>query len=212
MIPEPPVLDVSGETSVETQDGVRETAGLTRREVLRALNAGWLAAGSGLLAIPRISNGAEAAQVTAGSHKIREIENTWITMSDGTRLAARIWLPAPDRPHPVPALFNYCPYFSRIFSRPEDDGRFPFFASHGYACVRVDIRGSGDSDGLPQDEYVQQEQDDGLEIIAWIARQPWCNGKVGMEGLSWSGFNSLQVAARRPPARSAWCQLGTDPS
>ena len=72
-----------------------------------------------------------------------------------------------------------------------------------YACVRVDIRGSGDSDGKPLDEYVKKEQDDGLEIIKWIASQSWCSGAVGMEGISWSGFNSLQVAARRPPALKA---------
>ena len=66
-----------------------------------------------------------------------------------------------------------------------------------------DIRGSGDSEGLPQDEYVKQEQDDGVEIIAWLARQPWCTGKVGQYGISWGGFSALQVAARQPPALKA---------
>lgn len=138
-----------------------------------------------------------------GPVEFREIENSWIPMRDGVRLAARIWLPVDADQHPVPALFNYCPYFARLFTRSGDDARFPFFASRGYACVRVDIRGSGNSDGKPQDEYVKQEQDDALEIIAWIAKQPWCTGKVGMEGLSWSGFNCLQIAARRPPALKA---------
>jgi uncharacterized protein len=136
-------------------------------------------------------------------YKFREIEHTWIPMPDGVRLASRIWLPEGAEKHPVPAIFNYCPYYARMHTRPGDDLRFPYYAGHGYACVRVDIRGSGDSEGLPQDEYVEQEQLDGLEIIEWIASQPWCSGKVGMEGISWSGFNSLQVAARRPPALKA---------
>ena len=137
-----------------------------------------------------------------GPHEVREIENTWIAMPDGVKLAARIWLPEGAERHPVPAILNYVPYFARLFTRPGDDARFPYYAGHGYACVRVDIRGSGDSQGLPMDEYVQQEQDDGVEIIRWIAAQRWCSGSVGMEGKSWSGFNSLQVAARRPPAQA----------
>ena len=136
-------------------------------------------------------------------NEFREIEHTWIRMSDGVRLAARLWVPVDAERAPVPAIFNYCPYFARLFTRPMDDARFPYFAARGYACVRVDIRGSGNSEGLPLDEYVRQEQDDALEIIAWIARQSWCSGRVGMEGISWSGFNSLQVAARQPPALKA---------
>jgi putative hydrolase, CocE/NonD family len=69
--------------------------------------------------------------------------------------------------------------------------------------VRVDLRGSGDSDGLLLDEYLKQEHDDALEVIRWIAQQPWCSGAVGMMGKSWGGFNSLQVAARRPPELKA---------
>ena len=79
----------------------------------------------------------------------------------------------------------------------------PYFAGHGYACVRVDMRGTGDSEGLLDDEYPPQEQDDALEVIAWLAAQPWCTGAVGMIGISWGGFNALQVAARRPPALKA---------
>jgi hypothetical protein len=165
------------------------------------MNAALLTWGSGsaLNAFARAAPGIGAR----GPYKVREIENTWITMPDGVRLAARIWLPTGAGRERVPAIFNYCPYFARLFTRPEDDARFPYYASHGYACVRVDIRGSGDSQGLPMDEYVQQEQDDGVEIIRWIAAQSWCSGAVGMEGISWSGFNSLQVAARRPPALKA---------
>jgi hypothetical protein len=171
------------------------------------MNAALLAWGSGSAlnafgrAAPAVRHAPGAA--ATGPFEVREIENTWITMPDGVRLAARIWLPVGAERERVPAIFNYCPYFARLFTRPGDDARFPYYASHGYACVRVDIRGSGDSQGLPMDEYVQQEQDDGVEIIRWIAAQPWCSGAVGMEGKSWSGFNSLQVAARRPPALKA---------
>ena len=65
------------------------------------------------------------------------------------------------------------------------------------------MRGSGDSDGVLLGEYLKQEQDDALEIIDWITAQPWCSGRVGMIGISWGGFNGLQVAARRPPALKA---------
>src|SRR4051812_34668896 len=80
-----------------------------------------------------------------------------------------------------------------------DSRHHPWFAGHGYAAVRVDLRGSGDSDGILTDEYTRQEQDDALEVLAWLAGQPWCTGRVGMFGISWGGFNGLQVAARRPP-------------
>ena len=173
----------------------------SRRELILGLNAALLAAAAGAAA-PAFSRSSSAAGSASGL-KVREIENTWISMPDGVRLAARIWLPETAGHRPVPAIFNYCPYFARLFTRPDDDARFPYYASRGYACVRVDIRGSGDSEGRPLDEYVQQEQDDGVEIIRWIASQRWCTGAVGMEGISWSGFNSLQVAARRPPALKA---------
>jgi putative CocE/NonD family hydrolase len=120
-------------------------------------------------------------------------------MSDGTRLAARIWLPVDAEENPVPALLEYLPYRKSDGTAIRDALRHPYLAGHGYAAVRVDIRGSGDSEGILYDEYLPQEQDDALEVLAWIAAQPWCNGSIGMFGISWGGFNSLQVAARRPP-------------
>ena len=134
---------------------------------------------------------------------VEVIENQWITMSDGTRLAARMWLPVDAEADPVPAILELIPYRKRDNYRAGDDAMHGYFAGHGYVCMRVDIRGSGDSDGLLDDEYLKQEQDDALEIIAWAAAQSWSNGKVGMMGISWGGFNSLQVAARRPPALGA---------
>jgi putative CocE/NonD family hydrolase len=177
--------------------------------MLKGMNAALVAAGAGAT-LEALGAGSAAVPTSSaraapgfGPQRVRQIENTWVVMSDGVKLASRLWLPEGADLHPVPAIFNYCPYFARLFTRPDDAARFPYYASHGYACVRVDIRGSGDSEGLPMDEYVKQEQDDGVEIIRWIASQRWCSGSVGMEGISWSGFNSLQVAARRPPALKA---------
>jgi len=130
-------------------------------------------------------------------------ENIWITLSDGCRLSARLWLPDEARQCPVPAILEYIPYRKRDGTRARDEPMHGYFAEHGYAAVRVDMRGSGESDGLLFDEYLQQEQDDALEIIAWIASQPWCSGAVGLQGKSWGGFNALQIAARQPPALKA---------
>jgi len=130
---------------------------------------------------------------------IREIEHVWIPLSDGTRLAARIWMPENAEHVPVPAILEYIPYRRRDNTRMRDDVMHPYFAAHGYACVRVDLRGSGDSEGVLTDEYLQQELDDGVEIIRWLVEQPWCSGRVGMIGISWGGFNGLQIAAMRPP-------------
>jgi hypothetical protein len=151
----------------------------------------------------RGSNITTARIKTEFPHKIREIENAWIPLADGARLAARIWLPQDAERQPVPALLEYLPYRKDDHTSIRDALRHPYLAGHGYACLRVDIRGSGDSDGVLYDEYLAQEQDDALEVIAWIAAQPWCDGNVGMFGISWGGFNSLQVAARRPPALKA---------
>ena len=136
-------------------------------------------------------------------NEIREVENGWIELSDGIRLAARYWLPANADEIPVPAILEYIPYCKRDGTAPRDEAMHPYFAGHGYAAVRVDMRGSGESEGTLLGEYLQQELDDAVEVIAWLARQRWCTGKVGMMGKSWGGFNSLQVAALRPPELAA---------
>ncbi|MSP81480.1 MAG: CocE/NonD family hydrolase [Alphaproteobacteria bacterium] len=141
--------------------------------------------------------------VTRFPRRVREIENRWIPLADGCRLAARIWLPEDADSDPVPAVLEYLPYRKRDSTRERDDLTHPYVAGHGYACVRVDMRGNGESDGLMFDEYTRQEHADCVETIDWIARQPWCSGKVGMIGISWGGFNGLQVAALRPPALKA---------
>jgi len=131
--------------------------------------------------------------------EVERIETAWIEISDGCRLAATLWLPDGSNDNPVPAVVELHPYRRRDVSRPGDNARMGYLAGHGYACVRVDLRGSGDSEGVLQDEYLEREIQDGLEVLRWIAAQPWCDGSVGMVGISWSGFNGLQIAARQPP-------------
>ncbi|MCY4608513.1 MAG: CocE/NonD family hydrolase [bacterium] len=135
--------------------------------------------------------------------RTRVIENLWIPMSDGCRLAARIILPEDAEAEPVPAILEYIPYRKRDYTAVQDAAVHAYFAGHGYACVRVDMRGSGESDGILMDEYLPQEQEDGVAAIAWIADQPWCSGSVGMMGYSWGGITSMQIASRRPPALKA---------
>ncbi len=134
---------------------------------------------------------------------IREVENVFIPMPDGVELAARLFMPADAEMHPVPAILEYIPYRKRDLMRARDEPIHRYFAANGYVSVRVDVRGTGDSSGLMEDEYSHQELDDALAIIEWISAQPWCAGPVGMMGISWGGFNALQVAALRPPALGA---------
>lgn len=135
--------------------------------------------------------------------QVREIETEWVTMPDGCRLAARIFLPSDAERAPVPAILEFLPYRRRDYTRLRDDRQHAWMAARGYACIRVDMRGTGDSDGLTHGEYLQAELDDAVSIIEWVAAQPWCTGKLGMMGISWGGFNALQVAAMRPPALKA---------
>jgi putative CocE/NonD family hydrolase len=132
--------------------------------------------------------------------RVRDIEHTVIAVRDGVKLAARLWLPHGAEAQPAPAILEYIPYRKRDGTRLRDEPMHRWFAGHGYAAVRVDLRGSGESEGLLLDEYSPQEQDDALDVIAWIAAQPWCDGRVTMMGKSWGGFGALQVAALRPPA------------
>jgi len=149
------------------------------------------------------------ASIVAVPMILREIEHLWIPLPDGTRLAARMWLPEGAEESPVPAILEYIPYRKRDGTRGRDENLHPPIAEAGYAVLRVDLRGTGDSEGVCHDEYLPQEQQDGYDVIAWIADQPWCDGKVGMIGKSWGGFNGLQIAAMRPPALKAIISVGS---
>ena len=141
--------------------------------------------------------------VTEFPFEIEVKDPVYITLSDGVKLAARIWLPKNASNSPVPAILEYLPYRRQDGTADRDATTHPYFAGHGYASVRVDMRGSGDSEGVLLGEYLKQEQDDALEILDWITQQQWCSGKVGMIGISWGGFNGLQVAARQPASLKA---------
>ncbi|ASO21861.1 hypothetical protein FHR81_003511 [Actinoalloteichus hoggarensis] len=130
-------------------------------------------------------------------------DHVWIPMSDGARLSGRVWRPTSSDGDPVPAILEYIPYRHRDLTALRDSVNHPYIAGHGYACVRVDIRGTGDSDGVLLDEYLEQEQRDAEDVLAWLSEQPWCDGQTGMMGISWGGFAALQVAARRPPSLRA---------
>ncbi len=130
----------------------------------------------------------------------------WIPMSDGIRLSATLYIPegGKKKDEKFPALLEYLPYRKDDAMAARDYGIHSYFAERGYVSVRVDIRGFGNSEGVPTDrEYSEQELSDGEQVIAWLAAQPWSNGKVGMFGISWSGFNAIQMAMRHPPALKA---------
>lgn len=134
-------------------------------------------------------------------YTVEETDHLWIEMSDGTRLAARLWRPKTDAN--VPALLEYIPYRKADMVRARDARNHPFFAMHGYACIRVDMRGSGDSEGHMPDMYAPAELDDARQVINWLAEQPWCNGQVGMFGTSWGGTAALQASIDAPKALKA---------
>ena len=132
------------------------------------------------------------------------IEKTSIPMKDGVRLAVTLYLPEAAARARFPALLEYLPYRKDDDEVVRDYGTHTYFAKRGYVGARVDIRGFGTSEGVPPDrEYSAQEQQDAEEVIAWLARQPWSNGKIGMLGISWGGFSAIQIALRKPPALKA---------
>ena len=141
--------------------------------------------------------------VTSLPHPVEEVEHLWIPVSDGTRLAARLWRPVSAVDEPVPGVLEMIPYRKRDLTVQRDSIHHPYMAGHGYACLRVDLRGSGDSEGVLTDEYLEQELRDVEDVLAWMNEQPWCNARTGIMGISWGGFNGLQVAARRPAGLGA---------
>jgi putative CocE/NonD family hydrolase len=145
--------------------------------------------------------------LSAFPRKIVEWPDVRIVMPDGVELSARIWLPEDAEENPVPAILEHLPYRKRDGTIARDQLTHPYFAGHGYAAIRVDMRGSGDSRGLMEDEYESQEWEDAIAVMEWVARQPWSTGAWGMMGISWGGFNALQVAALRPDGLKAVISL-----
>lgn len=155
--------------------------------------------------VSKLAASAPARGETPPAYAGVRIEKTWIPMPDGVRLAVTLYSPASAKPgDKFPPILEYLPYRKDDYQELWDFQLHSFYVLHGYVSARVDIRGTGTSEGAPPDrEYSKQEQDDCAEVIAWLARQPWSSGNVGMTGISWGGFNALQMASRRPPALKA---------
>ncbi len=128
-----------------------------------------------------------------------------LRLTDGVSLAVTYWRPVPrDTAERFPVLFEFLPYRKDDSFYRRDYPLYEYFVRRGYILAKVDVRGTGGSEGrLPPREYSDVELDDALEIIGRLARLPGASGAVGMWGISWGGFNALQVAMRQPPALKA---------
>jgi putative CocE/NonD family hydrolase len=146
----------------------------------------------------------QAAQAPSPPEYGVEMTEAWIAMTDGVRLAADLYIPVGSGDEETfPVLLEYLPY-RKTESRARNHALYSYFVERGYVVARVDIRGTGNSEGrLIPYEYSDQEHRDGMAVIDWLAKQPWSNGNVGMFGISWGGFNSIQMARLNPPALKA---------
>jgi len=135
----------------------------------------------------------------AGHHLWHTPRMVWMRMRDGTRLAGKMWIPWLEAGEKAPVVMSGEPY-RRTTSQGLNAGQRmgSYFAQHGYAWLTIDLRGTGNSQGINEDEYVQQEQDDVIDSMRWVTSRRWCTGKAGLMGFSWAGFQALQVAAERP--------------
>lgn len=127
----------------------------------------------------------------------RRMNVVCVPLPDGRKIAARLFLPQ-DSLRPCPVVLSFIPYRFRDGTRTADELLFFELARRGFAGCRADVAGSGESDGLLLDEYLPQEQEDGCFLVEWLASQSWCSGRVALMGISWGGFNALQIAALRP--------------
>ncbi|MDA3788792.1 MAG: CocE/NonD family hydrolase, partial [Desulfobacula sp.] len=133
------------------------------------------------------------------NHQVRRVKNIMIPMRDKIKLASDIYLSQQIQAgESLPVVIEYTPY-----RKDELDVAARRYATYlpenGYLCIRIDVRGTGASEGINTDEYLPQEQEDGYDAIEWIADQAWCDGHVNMMGISYGGFTSLQVATHAPP-------------
>jgi len=170
----------------------------------------WITLTLGLLTITTVAN--SQSRLPDVTHEGIEIKEVWIPMPDGVRLAASLFMPADQEASAkFPVLLEYLPY-RKDESRKDRFELFSYFIARGYIVARVDIRGTGTSEGkLIEYEYSDQELEDSEVVIDWLSKQAWSTGKVGMFGLSWGAFNSIQMAMRNPPALKAIVAIqGTD--
>jgi uncharacterized protein len=139
------------------------------------------------------------------SQPVYAVDVRWdvrVPARDGIRLSANVWLPRPRPEVPgerFPVILEMIPYGKDSWRRNTDTARGEWLAARGFALCRLDVRGTGSSEGIAYDEYTEAETLDGYDAVEWLAAQPWCNGNVGMWGISCGGFTSIQVAKLRPP-------------
>lgn len=130
-------------------------------------------------------------------YNVRVERNLLIPLSDGVSLAADLYLP--DAPGPFPTLASYYPYHKDDLIGASFEYPRRYFTERGYANLLVDFRGLGNSDGIVWDAMDPREASDGAEMVEWTARQSWCDGNVGMWGMSYGGITSFKTAAAQPP-------------
>jgi uncharacterized protein len=114
-----------------------------------------------------------------------------IPMRDGVRLNATVYRPHEQKDQ-LPVIFELTPYISDSYN-----DRATYFARHGYVFAIVDVRGRGNSEGK-FDPFFQEPQD-GFDIVEWLAKQTWSNGKVTMWGGSYAGFDQWMTLREAPP-------------
>ena len=130
-------------------------------------------------------------------HEVRIERNLLIPLSDGVSLAADLHLPEGEGPFPT--LVSYYPYRKDDFIGSFFEYPQRYFAERGYANLLVDFRGLGGSEGVAWGFVDSRENRDGAEVVEWAARQSWCDGNLGMWGLSYGGVSSLKTATENPP-------------
>ena len=134
------------------------------------------------------------------TYQTKVIYNVRIKMRDGIELSANLFMPIPKTDgEKFPAILEMIPYRKDDWRYVTDHQRMLYFAERGYVGCRLDVRGTGSSQGIALDEYTAEETQDGYETVEWLASQDWCNGNVGMWGMSYGGFTSVQVAKLQPP-------------
>jgi len=142
----------------------------------------------------------QSGNVSQPEHPVKVLKNVLIPMQDGITLAADAYTPEAEGTFPA-IIGYYSPYRKDALLQPGcwlyDRGIY--FAQRGYHVYFVDVRGTGGSEGHTSRPYSEQEQQDGYEVVEWLARQPWCNGNVGMMGMSYGFYSTVLVAATTPP-------------
>ena len=139
------------------------------------------------------------------SPPVHGVDTRWdvrIPVRDGLELSANLWLPIPrdDAPEErFPAILEMIPYGKDNWRRVADVGRGEWLAARGFALCRLDVRGTGSSPGIALDEYTARETQDGFDAVEWLAVQAWCNGRIGMWGISYGASpRSRSRSSARP--------------